>query len=95
MKTDKSKLNAQEEQLDIPVFKRSYFDLLINWLEECRGKKAMIYVFCWMMIPFVLCFLAMIAGLFSVGLSLLFLFLALGVFIVMTIGLFTMLMLSK
>jgi len=85
----------QKSNIDQPVVKRSYFDFLITWLEECRGKKAMIYVFCWMMLPFTLCFISMVVAMFSVGIAMLFLFLALGVFIVMTIGLFMMLILSK
>ena len=89
------KNQEQKSNIDQPVVKRSYFDLLINWLENCRGKKAMIYVFTWMMLPFTLCFISMVVAMFSVGIAMLFLFLALGVFIVMTIGLFMMLILSK
>ncbi len=71
------------------------FAFLINWLKNCRGKKAVIYVLCWMMIPFVLCFISMIASLFSISIAMFILFLAFAIFIIMTIGLFMMLILSN
>lgn len=93
---DKEKFSSKErDNDDLAEVKHSYFDLMINWLKNCRGKKAMIYVFSWLMIPFTLFFISMIAAMFSIHVAIFFLFLGLGVFIVMTIGLFMMLLLSN
>ena len=89
------KNQEQKRNIDQPVVKCSYFDLLINWLENCRGKKAMIYFFCWIMLPFTFCFISMIVAIFSTGIAMLFLILAMGVLIFMTIGLFMMLILQN
>ena len=65
-----------------------------HWLDKLEGKRAMIFVFVWIMSPALLFFLALIIGIFSPIIALLCVFLAWGIFIIMTIILFIKLILN-
>ncbi len=63
---------------------------IIEWLNNCKGKKAMLYVLTWMMLPCFLLFIALIVGLIYIKIAVFIALLGVFVWLVLTAGLFIM-----
>jgi len=64
----------------------NHLDKIIKWLDDLKGLRATVFVFCWMFIPTILSLIGLFVSIFSATIAIILLILAFFVFIVMTIG---------